>query len=50
MWFFFCVKLCKPEASFPVNLQVDLSRFENTEGGRKELGENVDNIFFSFLS
>lgn len=45
MWFSFCEKLSKPEASFPVNLQADLTRFENTEGGGKELRKNIDDIF-----
>lgn len=45
MWFSFCEKLCKPEASFPINLQVNLTRLENTEDGRKELREKTLTVF-----
>lgn len=51
MWFSFCENLCKPGASFPINLQVSLTRLENTKAGRKELRrKNTDSISFSFLS
>lgn len=45
MWFSFCEKLCKPGASFPINLQVSLTRLENTEDGRKELREKTLTVF-----
>lgn len=45
MWFSFCEKLCKPGASFPINLQVNLTRLENTEDGRKELREKTLTVF-----
>lgn len=45
MWFSFCENLCKPGASFPINLQVSLTRLENTEDGRKELREKTLTVF-----
>lgn len=45
MWFSFCEKLCKPGASFPTNLQVNLTRLESTEDGRKVLRDKTLTVF-----
>lgn len=45
MWFSFCEKLCKPGASFPINLQVNLTRLESIEDGRKVLRDKTLTVF-----
>lgn len=49
--FSFCEKLCKPGASFPINLQVDFTRLENSEDGGKNLrGKKKTLTIFYFPS